>query len=372
MMRTRWLGLLVVAALGCAGSAGASVRARGTATPTRTVTTEARSAAGVETAQETVQETAQETVQEGPVEAPAETVPATGEVALPDNPYTAAQGAPAGARRFRGWDEDELLREMATRPVRAVLARYSSSTINYQLDLGDGLHIAFKPARRGEANWWRHEILGYRFARALGITNRVPPAVSRTVPIEALAGHTDGADLVVRNGRVAGAAIYWMPTLARLDLHTPENRPIWNAWLDPARPIPAAHRTRALQLATLIAFDYLQANFDRWNGANLRADEHGDLVFRDNNRAWYPENLVRIDRGGIDGICRVPAWLVPRVQAVTGAALRIEAARDTDPEGTLRRLRPAQVRAFDARRTALLQRLNACVARHGRDAVLVE
>ena len=306
------------------------------------------------------------------VEDPGEAPRAVTEVVLPDNPYVGQRDAQEGGRRFRGWDEDALLTAMATRPVRAVLARYSSSTMVYQLDLGDGLHIGFKPARRGEANWWRHEILGYRLARALGITERVPPAVSRTVPLAALEGHTQGADLVVRNGRVAGAAVYWMPTLARIDLQTPENRRIWNAWLDPARPLPDAHRTRALQLATLIAFDYLQANFDRWNGSNLRADEHGNLVFRDNNRAWYPVNMQRVDRGGIEGICRVPAWVVPRVRAVTGAALRVEAARDTDPEGTLRRLRPPQVRAFDARRRALLRRLDDCVARHGREAVLVE
>jgi hypothetical protein len=264
--------------------------------------------------------------------------------------------------------EDDLLREMATRPVRRVIERFNSSTLVFHCDLGDGIEIAFKPARQGEHDWWIHEVAGYELARLLGIEERVPPAVVRRVPVSALEGFLRDANLEVnRDGTVDGAAIFWMPVLRRTNLHTAEAREQWTAWLDPRRQIPAEHRRRATQIAALIAFDYLQANFDRWNAANVPQDEHGDLVFRDNNRGWYIENLVRLDRGGIDGLRRLPASLLPAVERASGAAL----ARRT-VHVTPRVLSERQVEQYELRRRALLARINELIAEYGRDQVLFD
>ncbi len=281
-------------------------------------------------------------------------------------PTPAVNGA--GVRVFRGRPEDDLLHEMATRPVRRVIERFNSSTLVFHCDLGDGYEIAFKPARRGERDWWVHELAGYELARALGIEGRVPPAVYRRVPVGALDGFLRDADLEVeRDGTVEGAAIAWMPVLRRTNLHTAESRAEWNPWLDPRREIPAEHRTRALQIASLIVFDYLQANFDRWNSANVPQDERGDLVFRDNNRGWYMQNLRLTDRGGIDGIRRIPASLLAAVERTTGDVL----ARRT-VEAPFRVLRPRQVREYEVRRRALLARIDEAAREYGREHVVLD
>jgi hypothetical protein len=281
-------------------------------------------------------------------------------------------GAPAdGVRRFRGQEEDALLRAMATRPVLRVLHRFSSTTLVFHCDLGDGVEIAFKPARRGEHQWWKHEVLAYRLARVLGITDRVPPAVSRRIPAEIIEGFAHDRDLIrERDGTIRGAAIVWMPVLEHSGLHTREARAEWSPWMFARNDIPAQHRRRAGQIAALIAFDYLQANFDRWNSANVPLDEHGDLVFRDNNRGWFLQNLVLTERGGLRGIERVPAWLLPGIERATADAVRAEVRRDGLP---FRRLEtPRYWAAYSARRAALLRQLRAAIAEHGRERVLLD
>ncbi|MEZ4393897.1 MAG: hypothetical protein R3A48_22720 [Polyangiales bacterium] len=294
---------------------------------------------------------------------------------VPDNPYAAELAArppmpasPTG-RAFRGYDVDSLLREMSTRPVQRVIERFSSSTMVFHMVLEGGLEIAFKPSIRGEGAWWRHEVVGYRLSRLLGVDARVPPAISRRVPLRAFGDFARGANLVVRGGQVAGAAIFWMPVLRRSGLTEPESRAQWSQWMSARYPVPPEHARRASQIAGLIAFDYLQANFDRWNSANVREDEHGDLVYRDNNRAWFLENLERLDRGGIAHIERVPASMLPRIEAATGAALLREARRD--PMFTSHYLTAAEARWYDARRRALLERLREVIAREGEAAALL-
>lgn len=287
-------------------------------------------------------------------------------------PLAAPQATPSNAetsvRMFRGRPEDDLLHEMATRPVRRVIERFNSSTLVFHCDLGDGYEIAFKPARQGERDWWVHELAGYELARALGIEGRVPPAVYRTVPIGALDGFLRDANLEVeRNGMVEGAAIVWMPVLRRTNLHTAEARAEWNPWLDPRQAIPPERLTRATQIASLIVFDYLQANFDRWNSANVPQDERDDLVFRDNNRAWYMQNLRRTDRGGIEGIRRIPASLLSAVERTPAEVL----ARRT-VNSDFRILRESQVREYEVRRRALLARVNEAVEQYGRDRVVID
>lgn len=278
---------------------------------------------------------------------------------------------PDGARRFRGQDEDALLQAMATRPVQRVLHRFSSSTLVFHCDLGGGLEIAFKPARRGEHQWWKHEVLGYRLARVLGITGRVPPAVSRAVPASVIESFANDRDLIrERDGSIRGVAIYWMPVLHHSGLHAPEARDEWVRWMSARYDIPPEHRRRASQIAALIAFDYLQANFDRWNAANVAVDEHDDLVFRDNNRGWFLENLTQVGRGGVDHIERIPAWLLPGIERATADAVRAEVRRDGL---RFRRLETARYwAAYSARREALLQRLRAAIAEHGRERVLLD
>lgn len=314
-----------------------------------------------------------------PVAPVAPTPPAVAEedahFVVPDNPFAAelaarppVPAAPTG-RSFRGYDPDALMQEMATRPVQRVIERFSSSTMVFHMVLEGGLEIAFKPSIRGEGSWWRHEVLGYRLARLLGIDARVPPAIFRRVPESVFGEFARGANLVAHDGYIEGAAIFWMPVLRRSGLTEPESRAQWADWMNAGFAIPPERMRRASQIAALIAFDYLQANFDRWNSANVRMDENEDLVYRDNNRAWFEENLALMDRGGIAHIDRIPGWMLPRIEAATPEALRAEVARD--PYTRRPYLDRGEYRLYDQRRQELLRRIREMIAQHGEAAVLL-
>jgi len=294
---------------------------------------------------------------------------------VPDNPFAAELAArpplpatPAG-RGFRGLDVDALLQDIATRPVQRTVERFSSSTMVFHMALEGGLEIAFKPSRRGEGSWWRHEIAGYRLARVLGIDALVPPAIFRRVPLAAFGEFARGAELVVHDGFVEGAAIFWMPVLRRSGLTEPESRAEWAEWMRAGAAVPPERVRRASQIAALIAFDYLQANFDRWNSANVRMDENEDLVLRDNNRAWFEENLALMDRGGIAHIDRVPRAMLPRIESATAEVLQQELARDPYRRHEL--IDRRQLRLYDQRRLELLRRIREVIARDGEAAALL-
>jgi hypothetical protein len=311
-------------------------------------------------------------VQAALVNAPAEVMAAqpapSTEAAVVAVANMGAVAAPNGIRMFRGIPEEDMLRDMASRPVARVTERFNSSTLVFHCVLEGGMEVAFKPAREGERDWWIHEIAGYELARSLGIVGRVPPAVYKRIPVTALDGFTRDANLEVeRDGMVEGAAIFWMPVLRRSNIQTPESRAEWNPWLDPANTIPEANMVRATQISSLIVFDYLQANFDRWNSANVPQDENGDLIFRDNNRAWYLQNLHLYTRGGIDNLRRIPASLLSAVERTTGNVLARHATQTTFPV-----LNRVQVREYEVRRRALIAKINEAITEYGRDHVVID
>jgi hypothetical protein len=270
---------------------------------------------------------------------------------------------------FRGRPEDAWLQEMSTRPVVRLVERFSSTAIVYHLDLGGGVEIAFKPERPGQEFFWRHEVVAYRFARAVGMRERVPPTVGRRLP-PSVFGRWAARDQLRVTGRdrtIAGAASVWMPVLGRAQLHTPESRRQWVPWLDPARPLPPeAHSRRARQLAEVLFFDYIQSNYDRFNCCNIPVDEHGDIVIRDNDAGWYlgpmrnlghPSSLRRLPRSLYDGLRRVDAQ-----------ALRAEV--DRDPLARERLVEGGVWAEYDRRRGLALARIEALIARYGASQVL--
>jgi hypothetical protein len=122
-----------------------------------------------------------------------------------------------------------------------------------------------------------------------------------------------------------------------------------------------------MQIATLIVFDYLQANFDRWNTANVPLDEHDDLVMRDNNRGWYLQNLRLLNRGGIDGMRRIPASLFAALERTTGEVLAARTLR-----ASFRLLNRRQIAGYEARRRRLLAHFEEVIQRYGRERVVLD
>ncbi len=274
----------------------------------------------------------------------------------------------ATGRVFRGRSEDDWLRAMATRPVARLVSRHSSTAIVYHFDLGDGVEIGFKPERPRQEGYWRHEVVTYRLARVLGITDRVPPVVGRRIPMAAFGPTARGDQLIAsgHDGSVLGSASVWMPVLRGAQLHLQPARHDWNAWMNPGLPLPPEHADAARQVAMVLLLDYLQSNYDRWNCCNVPVDEHGDIVIRDNDAGWYLGPLLHLGTPTV--VHRLPRSVWEALQRADPAALRAEVERD--PLASEGLLGADQYRAYETRRQRLIERVQGLIARYGEAAVL--
>jgi hypothetical protein len=294
------------------------------------------------------------------------------------NPADAAAGAPIaaraegpaqGVRMYRGRSEDEWIRRMREQPVVRAVERFHSTLYVWHLDLGDGIEVSFQPEQTRLETFWRREVASWHLARLLGINHRAPPTVSRRIPVAALGRSGRNTDLVVdARGMVVGSASAWVPTLEHVHMHLRPARRIWSGYVNPSVPLPTdpAERERARQVAEVLVFDYLAANYDRWNCCNIAADERGDLVFRDNDAGWVPNIINNLGSPGV--VRRLPRSLYEGIERATPAALRASIAQD--PEGARGRLIPeGAYTGYEARRQALLASIRRAIARHGEAAV---
>ncbi|MEZ4408374.1 MAG: hypothetical protein R3A52_18135 [Polyangiales bacterium] len=280
-------------------------------------------------------------------------------------PDASAPAEPRGehVRIFRGRSEDEWLREMSERPVLRTLERFHSTLFVFHMDLGDGVEISFQPERPGQETFWRREVTSYHLARLLGIEHRVPPTVGKRVPLSAFGRFSRGVNLVVdRHGMVLGSASVWMPVLNSARMHLPPARREWSRWVNPAHPLPEEHRERARQVSEVLVFDYLAANYDRWNCCNITVDENNDLVFRDNDAGWFPGVIQRLGDPGV--VRRVPRYLFETIQRATPEALRASVANDP-MASSVHLVQSGAYEGYERRRQALLANLRRMVERYG-------
>jgi len=280
----------------------------------------------------------------------------------------------AAADDYRGWSVPELTRAMAERPVQSMLHRFSRSQPVYHLALADGLEVAFRPSGLPYPDLWRFELASYHLARLLGLAHRVPPVTTRTVPRSAL-DISPRAQLLPAPGardHVHGAVVAWLPTLTPTGLAGARGRARWRRWLEQRHRLPTgADATRAEQVSSLVVFDYLHANTDRWsNGPNLMADEHGDLVYRDNSDTWTIGRMAnpKLNQPELEAAQRFSRSLVDKLRTVDAAALS-EALASIGQHGRPLLTR-RQVRLYDRRRKRVLAHVDRLVRRHGEAAVL--
>ncbi|HEY8431381.1 MAG TPA: hypothetical protein VIL20_23535 [Sandaracinaceae bacterium] len=275
----------------------------------------------------------------------------------------------------------EILAELSERLPRR-LRQVGTTSVTLRADLGGGLEMAFKPRTRSHSRGYAAEIAAYRIARALGMDN-VPPVVGRRLPRPLLqqrfeSGHPEdweairGEILWDAPGIARGAAIYWVPRMRPSELATVAGLEAASPWLSQAGEVPPDRSTLARDLSTMLAFDYLIGNWDRFSGGNVSTDASGRRLFvRDHNVAFLEplrgERYERVRRG-LERVQRFSRSFVERVRALDREA--IEAALREDPEGRERDLLDArQIEGVLARRRALLSYVGALVEVHGADRV---
>lgn len=265
---------------------------------------------------------------------------------------------------------------LTARPVRAKSIGHTSYVL--KLTLQGGAVAAFKPRSRRPLGDRRYkgEIAAYRLATALGLDN-VPRAIPRSFTAEdlrAVRPDFDAEGLVDGDGRVRGALIPWIDGYRVLPLENATERARWEPWLfDAHATIPSDQRALAAALSSMLAFDYLTANWDRWSGGNVAEDgASGRVLFVDNDGAFYewpaPAALAR-QRAELQRVTRFSRSFVEALRALDGAALRA-AIGEESPGVPL--LSERSLAGVEARRATVLAMADARIADAGPDATLFE
>lgn len=252
-----------------------------------------------------------------------------------------------------------------------------NTSVVYKLTFASGAKAAFKPRSKRGRERWRGEIAAYRLATSLGLTQVPPVSFARvdiaelTRVLEATPGGASGLALLAReveadaDGAVPGALIPWIEDLEVIRLESEPWKSRWRGWLLNGAEIPASDRGMAAGIATMIVFDGVTGNWDRWSGANVGWDKkRSSLLFIDNDgafmtptpRAFAPQaELVKT-------MLSFPRGLVGKLRALDEAGLSRSVGEST-PGTPL--LSAAALHDLDARRRALIEAVDARVAQSG-------
>jgi hypothetical protein len=255
------------------------------------------------------------------------------------------------------------------------------TSVVFKLRLEGGREAAWKPRSKRGANRYRGEIAAYRLGRALGITN-VPPALPRAFPLAdlraSLGDPSSGAgkllaDEAIANaqGEVRGAIIPWIVDLHFLDLEAEPKRSEWRRWLAESGSVPQEHATVARQISTMIVFDYLTGNWDRWSGGNVGTDAGGETVlFIDNDGAFFdppPPAPLAKQRALLAEDARFSRSFIAALRALGPEATK--AAMGEDEPGVAL-LAPRVLAGLEERRQSALLMVDAKIKTDGEDKVL--
>ncbi|MBL8602999.1 MAG: hypothetical protein JNK72_13830 [Myxococcales bacterium] len=282
----------------------------------------------------------------------------------------AAQAQPqgGGGRRFGGIAEDQLLR--AIREGRIVSRRNVGSTsVNLRLDLEGDIDAAWKPRSSTHGEKYRAEIAAFRLNRILGL-ERVPPVISRSIGRRQLGLPNDTVVLFERDNTARGAALYWVPVLRDSGIDRPADIERWSRALRQGGRIEEAQHQKMEEVSTLLVFDMLTGNWDRWSGSNVPAGADGHLIYRDNNGGFDEPFVDASMRQSLAWLRRAQKFrrgVIERARAMTAASVEAEMAND--PDAAHRPLSEAQVRSLLRRRDELLRYVDGLVTRHGAERV---
>jgi hypothetical protein len=308
----------------------------------------------------------------------------------------AAREAPADASQGGSADTDaadvDADSESGTRGAAAVdpyleAAPVSARSIGHtsyvlKIRLENGFVAAYKPRSKlplGDRRY-KGEIAAYRLGRALGLDN-VPIAMPRAFVAAQLRrtfAAPEGADdfdrraLVDARGMLRGALMPWIERYEPIPIEEGEPRLRWERWLtDAATPVPDDDRPMARALSTMLAFDYVTGNWDRWSGGNVARDgSTGRLLYVDNDGAFYeapPQQSLARQLALLRRVVRFSRSFVGALRAMDRATVREALGADIDGAPLL----PDRVVAdVDARRQTLVGVIDAQIARAGDAATL--
>jgi hypothetical protein len=281
--------------------------------------------------------------------------------------------------------DSELLEPLGDGTVTKIKLNRGGTSLSLRLDFSNGTRAAFKPEQTFPQSDPRREIAAYRIDRLLGI-NHVAPAKPIAIPYQQLVDAAEPGmrsyvaerleDAIVRRGVVYGEVQWWLPEikLAAFGKHRidePEGKDLWRAYLKVGAKIPPEHLRLCEQLSTLLVFDVLIDNSDRWSGANTMMSPDGaTLFFMDNTLSFSIHKIGHeIPNTALRRIEVFSRSLISRLRGLSYEAVeRVLDMGDDKRLGPL--LSTDAMRAILARRDNILVHVDRLIAEHGEAAVL--
>ncbi|WP_394837866.1 hypothetical protein LVJ94_13220 [Pendulispora rubella] len=251
------------------------------------------------------------------------------------------------------------------------------TSVVFKVDFSNGQRGAWKPrSKRGKLRY-KGEIAAYRLGRALALPN-VPLAFPYRIAKKDLSKATKGKDaslldeeaIAESDGTVRGALIPWIAKLEFYPVETEKSRAEWEPWLFTGAEIPDKDWIVAGDISTLIAFDLITGNWDRWSGANLGANgPGGHLLFIDNDGAFFdpvPPGPLAKQTALLERTERFSRSFVEALRKLEGDAL----PRAFGEESGEPLLSAAVLKGVAARRATVLSIIDKKIVARGDKAVL--
>ena len=293
--------------------------------------------------------------------------------------------APPEAETVFGTPDHELLAPIAASPVTKVKFNHGGSSLSLRIDFASGARAAFKPMQIHPQSDPRREIAAYRVDRLLGI-GHVAPAKSAEFSADELvaafepSGRSYAAarlaeEAIPRRGLLVGEVSWWIPEIKSVRIggkliDEPDGVALWASYLQAGAAMPAELRPMLAQISTVILFDLLIDDADRWSGNNTQGSVDGRILyFMDNTLSFsaftlgHANNLAKLNR-----IQVFPRALVGKLRALTLEAISAVLGREDDLLGPL--LTDAEIRAIMARRDHIVEYVDKLIGDFGEAAVL--
>ena len=313
------------------------------------------------------------------------------------SPPVAVPTGPQGARRdlsslpdlrvaletngtFLGMSDELLLDRVRTQPIARFKSNHGGSSLSFRVEFADGSRAAWKPMQTNMQSVPRKEVAAYRLNRLLGL-HAVPPAAPRAVTRDELIGHLHPESLQYLprikaetvfgpDGKTIGTASYWIPIIKDSGFDTLDGRKQTQAWLTIGQPIPADRLSMAAQVSTLIVFDFLTSNPDRYSGGNMKMSEDGkQLYFMDNTMSFYVDgNGNERNREVLFRTQRFSRALYAALDKVTVANMQRALAEELGTPYEI--LTPAEISAVVTRRAVVQRYIADLIAQQGEKNVL--
>jgi len=258
--------------------------------------------------------------------------------------------------------------------------------VSLRLEFDNEARAAFKPDQTNAQTVPRYEVAAYRIDRLLGI-GAVPPALPVRFPMDDLLDRLGrGNTLSVTrmrtevissdDGWVAGELSWWIPEIEHarisgLPIDKTDGIVTWKRLLTAGKDIPDEDREMAAQISTMVLFDHLINNSDRWTGNNTRSSP-------DNRRLYFMDNAMSFGDSG-EGHHRAIIYLkraqkfsrrlVDRLRHLQEAEVRAVLVPERGPYEVL--LEESEIRALMRRRDYAMKYIDELIEERGEDAVLV-